>query len=126
MKKNYLFSLILLFIGLIFSPTIYAQKGTYKIVKTNNVDNVSEYAFAMDKANFDAYRYINRRRKITFDTGVEIELLSVYELQKLNIPVDASKGRIYNNKIESSPIYRLSKNGYILAEVKTINNFKEK
>ena len=37
---------------------LFSQKNTYKVVNTNNVENISAYRTAMDKANFDAYRYI--------------------------------------------------------------------
>jgi len=121
MKTINIFALIFLASSFIITPKLYSQKNTYKIIEKNNVLNISEYRTAMDKANFDTYRYIQKRRKISFDTGVVIELLSVYELQALNIPVDASKGRIYNKNGETNPIYRLGNNGYILAEIKTKN-----
>ena len=111
--------LALTVLSLLIMPEVFSQKNTYEIIKDNSVSNISEYKTAMDKANFDTYRYIQKRRKITFDTGVEIELLSVYELQALEIPVDASRGRIYNAKAETNPIYRLGNNGYISAEIKT-------
>jgi len=113
-------------IGLFIISPLFSQSNTYAIVQTNGVTNISDYSAAMDVANFDVYRYINQRRKITFDTGVEIELLSVYELQTLNIPVDASKGRIYNANMETNPIYSLGENGYILVEMETINATKSK
>ncbi|PCJ26198.1 MAG: hypothetical protein COA97_06540 [Flavobacteriales bacterium] len=126
MKNTRFLALTLTIFAFLIMPELFSQKSTYEIVQNNNVSNLSEYNIAMDKANFDSYRYINKRRKITFNTGVEIELLSVYELQKLNIPVDASKGRIYNKKNETTPIYRLGKNGYILAEIETKNTLKGK
>lgn len=121
MKRTQFLALIITIGGFLITPQLFSQKNTYEIVKTNKVSNLSEYKVAMNKANFDAYRYISVRRKITFDTGVEIELLSVTELQKLNITVDTSKGNIYNPKTETNPIYRLGKNGYILAEISTNN-----
>ncbi len=121
MKKNKLFAITLTICGFLISSHLFSQKNTYRIVKENNVSNISAYRTAMDKANFDAYRYINKRRKITFDTGVEIELLSVYELQKLNIPVDASKGRIFNSKTATNPTYKLGANGYILVPMEVKN-----
>ncbi|MBL1279550.1 MAG: hypothetical protein COA33_004730 [Fluviicola sp.] len=118
---NKLLVTVLTVFGLFIINPLFSQSNTYAIVQTNNVTNISDYSAAMDAANFDAYRFINKRRKIFFDTGVEIELLSVYELQTLNIPVDASKGRIYNVKLDTKPIYRLGENGYILAEIEPIN-----
>ena len=114
--KKLLVTTLTILVLFIISP-LFSQSNTYEITQVNNVANISEYSAAMDEANFDAYRYINRRRIITFDTGVEIELLSVYELQALNIPVNASKGRIYNERTETSPIYRLGLNRRILVEI---------
>lgn len=113
-------------LGLLIISPVFSQSNTYTVVNTNDVTNIIDYKTAMDNANFDSYRYINKRRIITFDTGVEIELLSVYELQDLNIQVDASKGRIYNEKMKTNPIYRLGENGYILAEIETRNTVKSK
>lgn len=121
MKKTQFLALIITIGGFLITPQLFSQKNTYEVVKNNKVLNLSEYEVAMDKANFDNYRYIKKRRKITFDTGVEIELLSVQELQALNIGVDASKGKIYNPNTETNPVYKLGKNGYILAEIRIKN-----
>ena len=118
MKKLLVTTLTIL--GLFIINPLFSQSNTYMVNQANNVINISDYETAMDAANFDAYRYINRRRLITFDTGVEIELLSVYELQALNIPVNASKGRIYNARTETTPTYRLGLNSRILVEIENV------
>lgn len=110
-------SIIITTFLIFFYTYSYTQKNTYQIINQNNVTNISDYNTAMDSAKFDSYRYIKKRRKLVFASGVEIELLSVHELQKLNIPVNSSKGRIYNEKVHTNPIFRLGPNGYILAEI---------
>jgi len=114
MKKTALTFVTFLFLSFV---SVYGQEDTYKIVKTNNVLNIDDYKFAMDKANFDSYRYLNTRRKLTFNTGVEIELLSVQELQGLQLSVDASKASVFDSQTETHPIYKLGNNGYILIEI---------
>ena len=115
MKIHLCFFLLL---SILFSSTGISQKDTYYIIKENNVSNIADYSLAMDNANFDSYRYINKRRNIFFDTGVEIELLSVYELQTLKLPVISSKARIYNEKTHTNPIFKLGNNGHIIVEIK--------
>tara|TARA_B110000091_G_C13767780_1_gene455209 strand:+ start:129 stop:380 length:252 start_codon:yes stop_codon:yes gene_type:complete len=78
----------------------------------------------MDKADFDSYRYINKTRKITFKSGVVIELLSVNELKEKNIYFDASKASIYNSKTETNHIYHIGNKVQILARVETKLNGK--
>lgn len=123
MKKNkFEFSnpkLMLVATSMLMIGNMYSQSNTYTIINENKVSNISDYQIAMDKANFDSYRYIDTRRLITFDTGVEIELLSASELQVLKIPVDVSKANIYNKDTETSPVYRLGNNGYILAKIQS-------
>ena len=116
---NKLLTTTLTALGLFILSPLFSQSNTYTVTQVNNVENITDYKTAMDKANFDSYRYINKRRKISFDTGVELELLSVTELQKLNIPVDASRGHVYKKKLEINPVFRLGKNGHILAEIDT-------
>lgn len=114
------YKLILMTGSMLMIGNIFAQSRTYTVLNENKVSNIADYQAAMDKANFDSYRYINNRRKITFDTGVEIELLSASELQVLNIPVDISKASNYDKNTETNPIYRLGSNGYILAEIQSM------
>jgi len=104
-------------LSILFSSTGISQKDTYYIINENGVPNIADYSSAMDNANFDSYRYITKRRKIFFKTGVEIELLSVYEMQSLKLPVNASKARIYNDKTHTNPIFKLGNNGHILMEI---------
>jgi len=116
MKKTALTFVTFLFLSFV---SVYGQEDTYKIVKTNNVLNIDDYKFAMDKANFDSYRYLNTRRKLTFKKGVVLELFSVKELETSGVAVDASKAVVYDpKKIIQNPIYRLGNNGFIIAEFK--------
>lgn len=124
--KNTLSKNIIILSTIIFcaftTSNLFAQEGTYKIVKENNLTNVSDYITAMDKANFDSYRYVNNRRKLVFNTGLIIELLSVQELENSGIAVDASKAMVYDpKKLIQNPVYRLNNNGHIIAEFQTAN-----
>ena len=133
MKNKYFRILLLISIISTISIDVYSQVNvvesnstkvnnhTYRILNLPNLPDLSSYDNAMEEANFDSYRYINARRKLTFDSGIVIELLSIYELQKLNISVDESKAKIYNSEQETNPIYSLSSNGHILARYKSEN-----
>tara|TARA_B100000809_G_scaffold260154_1_gene306550 strand:+ start:4602 stop:4994 length:393 start_codon:yes stop_codon:yes gene_type:complete len=125
MNKTIFPSLFLTIIGIfILTSAGFSQKNTYEVATKNNVANISDYTDAMDKADFDSYRYINKTRKITFKSGVVIELLSANELKEKNISFDASKASIYNSKTETNHIYHIGNKGHILAGVETKFNGK--
>lgn len=104
--------------------TAFSQKNTFRVVKKNNVQNISDYVNAMNKANFDAYRYLKKRRNISFKSGVIIELLSAQELKEKNIAFDYSKAKTYNAKNEVNHTFYLGNNGHIMAGVATKFNGK--
>lgn len=94
---------------------LFGQTGTYEVVETNNVTNIDEYELAMDKANFDAYRYNSKRRALRFESGVIIELLSADELRAKKIEFNEKSAQQFDpSQKESSYIWRLAPNGYIL------------
>lgn len=97
----------------------FSQENTYEIVETNDLLNIEEYILAMNKADFDSYRFIDQRRVLNFNTGVKIELLSSNELKNLGVSFDSSKAINYIPDYEGKTIYKLGNNGYIIAEVKT-------
>ena len=114
MKTTKFLSSIFLIVALSLSG--YAQKGTYSIVQKSDVKNIKEYEKAMDDANFDSYRFIDKRRKLVFESGVVIELLSVNELKEKNIAVDESKAILNLPKDYKEPIFKLTDNGHIVAQ----------
>ncbi len=96
---------------------LFGQSGSYEVVESNNVTNIEEYESAMDKADFDAYRYVAKRRVLQFDSGVVIELLSVEELEANGVTVDRSKAKVFDpNMKESSYVWKLAPNGYIIQQ----------
>ncbi len=124
MIKNTALSVFLTVLGIFLFNVGFSQENTFKIIKKNNVQNISEYVEAMNNANFDAYRYIEKRRNIAFKSGVIIELLSAQELKRKNISFDFSKAKQYSAKEDVNYIFYIGNNGHIMAGVETKFNGK--
>ncbi|TXB63442.1 hypothetical protein FRY74_12740 [Vicingus serpentipes] len=109
MKKSLTIFLFLITLG------VYSQENTYKIIKTNKVQNLADYSSAMNKASFDQYRFFDKRRVINFESGVQIELFSANELKKNGVKVEDSisiKGDLPKDYIE--PVFRINENGHVI------------
>ena len=111
---NYL-KLFFLSVTLCCGTIVFSQPNTYIIVNDGNVTNLEDYKTALDNANFDSYRYINKNRTITFDSGVVVELLSVRTLQERGVPANENAASAYDpNKKPIACIWKLSPNGTIV------------
>ena len=98
----------------LFSNSL-AQPNTFEIVLNGNITDVTQYITAMNNADFSNYFYQNTRRKIVFESGVVIELLSVRELEAKGIQIQQQKFLYYNpNDTSVAPIYKLTEEGVIL------------
>lgn len=87
---------------------------TFSVLSPSQVSMVEPYIKAFEKANFNCYHLKNTRRKLTFDTGVEIELFSISEIMGKNVKFNASC-IIDESKLEKKPpIYHLSETGIII------------
>ena len=117
---------ILLGVSLVFSSILgYAQTDTYLISNNAGATNISDYETVMDVANFDSYRFIDKRRILTFDSGVIIELLSVNEIKQLNLECDETKALSEDLPVGyPNPLLRLTSAGHIILEYPTL--IKEK
>lgn len=91
---------------------------SWVIVNPESVQNVADYEAALDKADLDKYRYVDKRNTLTFDTGLQVELLSANELTAAGLPVNLNKVRTSDPTFDTQPVFKLGANGIIL-EVQT-------
>lgn len=107
------------------SSSAQVTNETYRILNLPNLLDLSSYDNAMEDANFDSYRFINKRRNLTFESGVVIELLSVNEVKALGIEIDETKAT--SSHLPQGyipPTYKITEEGKIVA-VHTLNPRKK-
>jgi hypothetical protein len=116
MKKIIKHFAILTILSLLSGSAFSQEKNnsTFQVVSTSKVTNTESYIKAMEMANFNCYHLKKTRRKLTFDTGVEIELFSIAEISAKGLKFDASCA-VDENKLEKkAPVYHLSESGIIM------------
>lgn len=121
--KN-IFIHFMVFGGLFFTTNnLFSQEKnlqTFKIVEAPNGVNTNAYIEAMEKADFSCYRFLNKDRIITFESGVKI---SLHPAMQVKISSGSSKANCYTKEEditpENDPIFQLAANGYILMAAKT-------
>jgi hypothetical protein len=98
---------------LLISSFSYSQENTYEFIENGSVNDLSVYTEAMNMANFDAYRFMSKRRLIRFKSGVVISLLSEQELLEKGFQITDSKAIPDEINLTNEPIFELRENGYI-------------
>jgi len=98
---------------LLIASFSYSQENTYEVIENGSVNDLSVYTEAMNKANFDAYRFMSKRRLIRFKSGVVISLLSEQELLEKGFQITDSKAIPDEIILTNEPIFELRENGYI-------------
>ena len=98
---------------LLLATFSYSQENTYEVIENGTVNDLSVYTEAMNKANFDAYRFMSKRRLIRFKSGVVISLLSEQELLEKGFQITDSKAIPDEIILTNEPIFELRENGYI-------------
>jgi len=96
--------------------SIPVTNETFRIINLPNLPDLSLYQNAMEEANFDSYRFIDKRRNLTFESGVVIELFSVNEVQALGIVIDETKAT--SSELPQGytpPTYKITPDGKIVA-----------
>ena len=96
--------------------SIPVTNETFRIINLPNLPDLSLYENAMEEANFDSYRFIDKRRNLTFESGVVIELFSVNEVQALGIVIDETKAT--SDELPQGytpPTYKITPDGKIVA-----------
>lgn len=133
MRYLYTISLILAFV--VFSTNINAQNDQkqdlgsdfFKIVNVGNDYSESDITTAMMKANWCGYHYVNDNRKLTFDDGSVIELISAGKLQK-TYRFDMNCAQIVSDKKTKDQhekiIYSIHSSGGILMDIPMLDDPK--
>ena len=98
---------------LLLATFSYSQENTYEVIENGTVNDLSVYTEAMNKANFDAYRFMSKRRLIRFKSGVVISLFSEQELLEKGFQITDSKAIPDEITLTNEPIFELRENGYI-------------
>jgi hypothetical protein len=88
------------------------QSNTYEIVNSNNVENIQSYVNALNDAILHSHRFQDQRRIITFESGVEIELYSINELNAMNFSLEPSNLTVQTTS--SQQIWAVSSNDKII------------
>lgn len=105
--------------------SIPVTNETYRIINLPNLPDLSLYENAMEEANFDSYRFLDKRRNLEFESGVVIELFSVNEVKALGIEIDETKAT--SSHLPQGyipPTYKITEEGKIVA-VHTLNPRKK-
>jgi hypothetical protein len=98
--------------------------GTFTVVNHGNVTDTRAYETAIANADMEAYRYQNKRCTITFDNGVQIELLSAMEMQQAGHSVNVLDYKSSDAAQWIQPVFHLNTDG-TLSAMYTKGNLKQ-
>ena len=109
-----------LWFGNLSAQTSKTPRETFIIVAQTVKSDTAKIIKSVFEADFDLYRLRSVHRKITFDTGVVVELLSAVELKAMGYEIDLMSYTEFlpNNYIE--PIYTITPEGYLLQVHKSL------
>lgn len=116
-KKINLFVVVILcafFVSKTKAQTILTPSSTYIISAKAGTGEARLAAAAVEKTDLSNYRLRSAHRKLTFDTGVVVELLSAEELKKLGHKIDPLN---YTEKLDEKyvePVYSVAPNGTLM------------
>jgi hypothetical protein len=96
----------------------FTDSRSYVYVNPHVVDNLDAYTTAIGNADFDKYRYFDKRNTLHFDSGLDVELLSANELKEAGIPYKADRIRTEDPAFDTKAVFKLTTDGKIL-EVQT-------
>lgn len=136
MKKYFSFSTTTkvrygIFLVALLFVTSFANKlnagtpvGTFTVVNHGSVTDTRAYETAIANADMEGYRYQNKRCTITFDNGVQIELLSATEMMQAGHTVNISDYKISDSPQWIQPTFHLNVDG-TLSAIYTKANLKQ-
>lgn len=107
---------VLFFISIfLFSGRMYAQIiPTFTVLEKGKAENIYLYEDALNNADMNNYRLLDKRVKIIFDAGVIAELLSAKELSAKGIKIQLDEFREEFPVNFQLPQFAL-KDGFIIA-----------
>src|SRR4051812_17825594 len=98
------------------AKTITAQEknnSTFAIINQAGITNIQPYILAIEKANFNCYHLKKNRRKITFDTGVVVELYSLDEMHSKGVAFNSPCALDESKLQKKQPVYHLTEEGIL-------------
>ena len=116
MKKIFLFVVLICLISVknVSAQQAKTPKNTFEITSKVNSPEAVVVAKSIESADLDNYRLRDSRRKLTFENGVVVELLSANELKNLGYKVDPSFYRESLDKNYVEPTYSISDTGMLI------------
>jgi hypothetical protein len=115
-----------LLLAIFFSININAQEvnnQTFTIIENPNNIETSSFIEAIEKTNFECFRFLNTSRILTFKNGLSIELVS-FQDYKNHYPNQSSNCFLKNNQPVPNYILELI-NGVIVIEAPLDTSIKQ-
>lgn len=88
LKFNNMSKFILQIFFICLSLFSFAQEKngvTYKIISNPNNEDLESYIIALDKSNFECFRFENKSRVLDFTTGVSVEFFSYSNVENSGV-----------------------------------------
>lgn len=113
--KLYLYLVFLIFLFSLHQNIFAQDTAAFVITGNRNAENTERYIEALNKADMSNYRLQDKRVRITFTSGVEIELLSAKELAEKGMKIEVAGFLKEFDTGYQLPQFSLDGNGHILA-----------
>lgn len=115
-KQPKFIGLIILIICMLTGLSLKAiPVGTFVLVSKGSVADITPYENAILKANLENFRYRNNRALITFNNGVQFELLSANELVAAGHYINIANYKTGDDPAYIAPVFQLASNGFLIA-----------
>tara|TARA_B110000196_G_C21044978_1_gene614367 strand:- start:565 stop:939 length:375 start_codon:yes stop_codon:yes gene_type:complete len=93
---------------------------SYAVIE--GMDKIDDFFInSFEKADWDRYRCLDKRRKLYFNENITVELLSANELKELGLSFN--EGKIIRKGIDfdNKTIFVINSNGHIIEQKKSLN-----
>lgn len=121
MKKHLLVFISLICFATLFAQTEKKEDEKFNILSFGSVKNVGFYVKAINGADLENWRLQEKRTRLKFDTGFEIELLSASELKKKGFNVDVSSYKKEFPPLYNMPLFNVFPDGKLGAAITPTN-----
>lgn len=117
MSTRKLFVLIVLLTISAFQINVHAGTpvGTFTVINRGSVTDAQPYETAVAAADLESFRYRNTRCIITFDNGLQVELLSAAEMQQLGHNIVVGDYKVADEPNWIQPVFHLNQDGTLSA-----------
>jgi len=114
-RKLFAVLMLLLSPALINGIVAGTPVGTFSVVNHGTVTDTRPYETAIANADMESFRYQNQRCTITFDNGVQIELLSATEMQQAGHNINILDYKTADMNGWTQPVFHLNADGTLSA-----------